>query len=310
MGSESCLRRLFGGHGRLPGLVGRCDGKRPKNGLYRHSYQTGLGGDQSPDKHPKKRRRQGRPGACGGPKSASRDLLGRPWGSLSRSWAGPARSRRPKSPSRHAQNVQKGRHKLQAEPGWPKICVQCESKNVPRNRLFCSVFQERRQTMFRYPVIFAKQRTSAAPGRRRSAPVAACRRQHAGHNAQPAAVHARAQGRGRRGGEGRSSQLACRLAGQLRTSSMHESKQANKHASKQASKQASKHAGRQAGRQASKQASKRPRRSCAAAAPQLRPPRVCMYLHTSMLACLHACLHACLPACPVADMLGFAKIGG
>ena len=81
--------------------------------------------------------------AC--PKKAPRaplgTLLGRPWGSLSRSWAGPAPSRSPKSPSRHAQNVQKARHGSQAEPVLPTICFQCESKNVQKTVCFAVFFR-------------------------------------------------------------------------------------------------------------------------------------------------------------------------
>ena len=135
--SKSCLRRLLGGRGRLPGQVGRCDGKRPKNGLYRHSDQTGLGGDQSFESLADKDVR----GPAAAPRAPLGTLLGRPWGSLSRSWAGPAPSRSPKSSSRHAQNVQKARHRSQAEPVLPKICVQCESKNVQKTICFAVFFK-------------------------------------------------------------------------------------------------------------------------------------------------------------------------
>jgi len=66
-----------------------------------------------------------------------------------------------------------------------------------KNRLFCSVFQEHMQTMFRYPLIFAKRSTSAAPARRP---------QRAGRNALAATrppahacMHARARGPGEGG---------------------------------------------------------------------------------------------------------------
>ena len=83
-----------------------------------------LGGPQTP--------RRPKVGLRAAPRAPLGTLLGRPWGSLSRSWAGPAPSRSPKSPSRHAQNVQKARHGSQAEPVLPKICFQCESKNVKK----------------------------------------------------------------------------------------------------------------------------------------------------------------------------------